>query len=280
MDIHLGVPGILTFPDIQTPLGRRVYGGHLRGVGGTGFRRFRMYGMYCLVLLLGNTGGRFLDKLGTNRRLKAGDIIVLFPNIPHQYGPETGDSWEEVFIAFEGAAFDGWTAHGLDPAQPVWSLPQPEQWAARWFELLKPATCRSDSYHNAADIHSLLTDAIASRQANGTAPPWLESACQALAAGAAAPPLEEVARLSGVGYEKFRKTFKALEGESPRQYRNRMRATQATLMLQRTDLTLENIAKSLGYCDAFHFSKSFKAHHGCSPREFRRRNNETGGRRK
>ena len=37
----------------------------------------------------------------------AGDLLVVFPEHPHQYGPEAGNEWDEVFIAFKGADFEG-----------------------------------------------------------------------------------------------------------------------------------------------------------------------------
>lgn len=269
MDLHLGVPGILSFCDANSPIGSRIYGGHLRDIGGTGFSRFRIYGMYALILLLGSSRGRFKDKLGTNRRIEAGDLIVVFPDMPHQYGPEPGDSWEEVFIAFEGAAFEGWTAHGLDPAHPVWKLDPLSEWSHRFFELLTPAASGTDSCRIAAAIHCLIADAIAAKSTTASGPPWLETVCQALAAGAAAPSLVETARMSGLGYESFRKAFKSATGESPVRFRSRMRISQAKMLLQRTDLSLEAIAHSLGYCDAFHLSKAFKKETGSSPRDFR-----------
>ena len=71
--------------------------------------------------------------------------------------------------------------------------------------------------------------------------------------------------------ERFRKAFKTATGESPAVFRRRRRLEQAALMLQRPDLKLDLIARSLGFYDAFHLSKAFKAETGDSPEAFRRR---------
>ena len=128
--------GITSLSGPLTPIGNAEFGGRLRGTNGTGFSQFRVYGMHALVLLL-QGGGRFRDRLRTDRRLSAGDLIVVFPEHPHQYGPEAGDEWDEVFIAFKGSAFEGWRSHGLDPAHPVWHLDPVEPIAERIFEILR-----------------------------------------------------------------------------------------------------------------------------------------------
>ncbi len=104
--------GIVPLSGPPNPIGNAEFGGRLRGTAGTGFSQFRIYGMYALVLLL-DGGGRYRDRRGMDLRLSPGDLVVVFPEHPHQYGPEPGDDWDEVFIAFKGAAFEGWRAHGL-----------------------------------------------------------------------------------------------------------------------------------------------------------------------
>lgn len=259
--------GIIPLSGPITPIGNSVFGGRLRDTTGTGFGQFRVYGMYALVLLL-NGGGRYRDRRGIDRRLSAGDLLVVFPEHPHQYGPEAGDVWDEVFIAFKGAAFEGWRAGGLDPVNPVWKLPDPDVWARRFFETLRmPVASLAQSTQVAAAIHQMVADALAMR------PPgredWLEKARQLLGGGVDAPDLPTIASAAGMSYERFRKAFKAATGETPAGFRRRSRLAQAALMLQRPDLTLEMIAESLGFCDGFHLSKAFKTEHGQSPAVFR-----------
>lgn len=260
--------GIIPLSGPNTPIGNAEFGGRLSGTTGTGFSQFRVYGMYALVFLL-KGGGRYRDRRGIDRRLSAGDLVVVFPEHPHQYGPEAGDVWDEVFIAFKGAAFEGWRAHGLDPANPVWRLEdQASNWR-RFFEILRmPVASLAQSTAVATAIHRLIADALAQR------PPgredWLEKARQLLGGGSEAPTMQEIAAALGMSHDHFRKAFKAATCESPSTFRRRRRLAQASLMLQRSDLKLDMIAESLGFCDGFHLSKAFKAEYGIPPSLFRR----------
>lgn len=263
VDAQQEISGIVSLGGPLTPIGSVKFGGCLTGASGTGFTRYRVYGMYALVFLR-QGGGRYRDRRGADRRLKAGDLIIVFPELPHQYGPEAGDVWDEVFLSFEGPAFEGWRAHGLDPAHPVWALEPHDTWARRFSEVLElPVATRSESCAAAAAVHRLIADALAARPA--AAADWLEPARQALSGGAGAPSLPEIAAKAGLGYETFRKVFKSATGEAPARYRRRQRLAQAALMMQRADLSLEMIAAALGFYDAFHLSKAFKQEHGHSP---------------
>lgn len=225
--------------------------------------------MYALVLLL-KGGGRYRDRRGMDRRLSAGDLVVVFPEHPHQYGPEAGDVWDEVFIAFHGAAFEGWRSHGLGPENAVWRLSDWNQNAARIFEILRmPVATLAESTAVAAAIHGLIGSMLESRPPGEEA--WLETARQLLAGGGEAPTSQDIAAELGMSYDHFRKVFKTATGETPAGFRRRRRLAQAALMLQRPDLKLDMIAESLGFCDGFHLSKAFKAEFGHSPAAFRLR---------
>lgn len=260
--------GVVSLSGPLTTIGNAVFGGRLAGTVGTGFTQYRVYGMYALVLLL-KGGGRYRDRRGTDQRLTPGDIWVVFPENPHQYGPESGDEWDEVFLAFQGAAFEGWRANGLVPSQPIRRWPDVAVMAQRFFDILRmPCATLADATAIAAAIHQILADIVEHSQTAEEG--WLEKSRQLLSGGADAPDLPEIALAVGMSYEKFRKAFKAAVGESPAAFRRRQRLTQATLMLQRSDLSLDLIADSLGFCDAFHLSKAFKSLLGKSPTEYRR----------
>lgn len=267
METDLGQRGIVSLSGPQTPIGNAEFGGRLQGTAGTGFSQYRVYGMYALVFVI-DGGGRYRDRRGCDRRLRSGDLLVVFPEHAHQYGPESGDSWDEVFIAFQGAAFDGWRPRGLEPSTPVWHLGDPGLWTDRFLSLLAmPCTSLQQSTALAASIHELISTVLSLRPA--TRQGWLEAAMQQLTGGAGAPKPSEIAAATGMSPDHFRKTFKAATGESPSVFRRRRRLAQAALMLQRVDLTLDLIAESLGFSDGFHLSKAFKTEFGIPPETYR-----------
>ena len=76
-------PGIIPLSGPKSPIGNAEFGGRLCGTTGTGFSQFRVYGMYALVLLV-DGAGLYRDRRGFARRLTAGDLLVVFPEHPHQ----------------------------------------------------------------------------------------------------------------------------------------------------------------------------------------------------
>ncbi len=78
-----------------------------------------------------------------------------------------------------------------------------------------------------------------------------------------------VARAAGISASRFSELFKAQVGQSPRQYWERDRLEHARELLERTDLTVGEIADATGFSDPFYFSTRFRAIVGRSPRAHR-----------
>ena len=65
--------------------------------------------------------------------------------------------------------------------------------------------------------------------------------------------------------------FKNEVGDTPINYLISLRMKEAEqLLLAQPDASVQDIAKSVGYEDAYHFSKVFKKHFGISPSNFRK----------
>lgn len=261
---------LFSFPDIETPLGRLHFGGMLRGGIGTGLRGYRQYGMYAVVLVQAGEG-IYRDATGAEIPLVAGDVIIVFPELPHHYGPLPGGRWDEAFVAFSGAAFDAWRAHGLDPAHPVWPVGSVKSETARLLCILEnKIETPGEMCRAAARVHELLADWLARRPSTSRAPGWLEPARRALASAQERKSTAEIARQCGLHPDAFRRAFRQLTGETPSSFRRNQRLALARDFLRRRDLTLGRIAEVLGFFDAFHFSKLFKKRYGISPALFRK----------
>jgi AraC-like DNA-binding protein len=78
-----------------------------------------------------------------------------------------------------------------------------------------------------------------------------------------------LATRAGVSRALFAKRFTELMGRPPLAYLTECRMADAEALLSDTDLSIAQIARSVGYADAFGFSAAFKRHRGLSPSTFR-----------
>jgi transcriptional regulator GlxA family with amidase domain len=67
------------------------------------------------------------------------------------------------------------------------------------------------------------------------------------------------------------RAFDATLGTSPMAYLRQMRVERMARLLDSTDLSVTEAARSVGWKNQFHASQCFHAHYGISPTEFRRR---------
>lgn len=78
--------------------------------------------------------------------------------------------------------------------------------------------------------------------------------------------LERIALLSGT---KLKKCFKLKTGLTITEYIQRKRIDMAEIILASTDLSVKNVAESVGYSSHSRFSKLYKRYKGISPSEIR-----------
>lgn len=81
--------------------------------------------------------------------------------------------------------------------------------------------------------------------------------------------LSEIAAKCGVSDCYFRRLFRQYSGESPIEFRQRLRIERAKqLLLSDEQYTVSEVAQELGFSDVYHFSKTFKKYCGESPKKF------------
>ena len=81
--------------------------------------------------------------------------------------------------------------------------------------------------------------------------------------------VEYLASELGISTVHLRRIFSSFSEISPIKYINNIRFEQAKMLLLSSNLTVGEIAISVGFSDPFHFSKVFKASVGIAPSEYR-----------
>ena len=108
--------------------------------------------------------------------------------------------------------------------------------------------------------------------------PGLGEALSAIHAEPARPwTLESLARKAAMGRTTFAQQFREVVGTPPHQYLVHWRMQHARRLLSESSLSIERIARRLGYESAASFSRVFKKVVGLPPGAYRRRGGVDGG---
>lgn len=257
-------------PDLGS-LGAIGLAGTIRNSPGVGFRPFRVLGSYAIVLVV-EGGGFYQDANGFRDEVTAGDMLILFPELAHNYGPRRQTRWSEIYAVFQGPLFDLLRTGGiLHPSRPKVRLPSLATGERQLRAIFATAgEARGGADRAVSHLAAWLTDLLAQDPDSKPTEPGLAQVRALLDANLESElDWNEISRRSGWSYETLRKRFSDVYGISPARYRFERRVEAAKSLLLDTRLANKEIAATLGFADEFHFSKRFKQAVGVSPREFR-----------
>ncbi len=126
-----------------------------------------------------------------------------------------------------------------------------------------------------ARAYSLLSEIIRALCAHARKNRHSDALSPALALADKAPPaslaVEDLIRASYLSPTRFRVLFRETMGMSPHEYLVKTTLESACRLLRGTDLSLSEIAESLGFASASYFGKYFRKYTGTSPGKWRRR---------
>ena len=263
---------------ISTPEGELQLAGALSDVPGLDPNSMRVLGSYSFIYMV-KAKGYYADAHGVRRNLRDGDLVVIFPELAHAYGPRVTQKWDQIYCVFNGAQFDFLRERGLlDPHHPVWHLEPVDYWRRRFEEVIG-----SEDWHTEVGakrvmgrfLHLIydMSAADAEGSARFARERWLEESQRLLAnrGDHGWPSPEEVAREVGLNYDNFRKQFSLKLGVSPGQFQKRKKIDRACAAIYQGSHGFKELADELAFCDVFHFSKTFKQVMGMSPSTFRKK---------
>lgn len=212
-----------------------------------------------------------------------GDVVIIRPGVPHDYGTaaaRSGEpgSWSLQFVHFHPRAeWLGW----LDWPQPLPGILRVRtsgETRRRIREALEAADTFGRSELRQATmfavnaVEAALLWCTTSDPGAGRLDPRVLAAMEDMASRLARPiAVADLARRAGLSSSRFAHLFTQQVGISPMRYLERQRMRLAEQLLDLTPRTVGEIARTVGFEDPLYFSSRFRAYAGMPPTAYRRR---------
>ncbi|MBD0382004.1 AraC family transcriptional regulator [Paenibacillus sedimenti] len=240
----------------------------------------KVYDYYLVHYILSGKG--IFSCHGQEHSLGAGDSFVIEPEQLISYVSDAADPWHYCWIAFTGPEADGLVAStGVNPLLPVIHTKRNRhipvlfrhiQQALRtrkanaqlkacgYLQLLLAEYCE---VLTASTLPGVVTEAESDR--------IVQQAIHYLSTQYAEPiTIELMAESLGYNRAYLSRMFKRHTKVTPVTFLLKLRVDKARLLLrERLELTIEQIAASVGFYDPLYFSKQFRRWYGVSPSEYR-----------
>jgi AraC-like DNA-binding protein len=232
-------------------------------------------GEYIIIYCLGGQG--WFECQGQHRTITKGEVLIVFPGVPHAYGANKQDPWTIQWAHFNGRlAPDLLALANIFLDQPVVSIGERLSIITLFSDILQQlqagfslhyliyaAACLRQilseialltAYSPPTDTKDLNAKKIISFMRNN-----LTESCT----------LDDFAGEACISRSHFARKFREKTGYSPIDYFIRLKIQKACELLETTDLKVGEISRSLGYRDQFYFSRIFKKIMETSPKAYR-----------
>ena len=148
---------------LRTAAGELRLAGALQNVTGLNPDAMRVLGNFALIYLVA-VDGYYCDANGVDRDLTSGDVVLIFPDVAHAYGPKRGGAWDQIYVVFDGPQFEFWRRCGLiSPGRPVWHVEPVDYWRRRLEEIFtaEPPHGEAAALRAMGRFLQLMTDMLA-----------------------------------------------------------------------------------------------------------------------
>lgn len=230
------------------------------------------------IIYISEGKGWFESSSCRRQEVKAGTVIMLFPDEWHTYEPDKETGWFEYWIGFKGEHIDGLIRKGFfSPKQPIFNLGYCSSIVNLYDDAINHAAQEKRAYQQIVSSivlyilgtvyykyeNETFNDSFAANKINeAKAIMKQEIGCQL------SP--EKIAQNLGVSYSWFRKMFKLYTNTSPAQYQANLIVIKAKELLDITELNITEISYQLGFENVSQFSTFFRRKTGIPPLQYRK----------
>ena len=244
-----------------------------------GYGAYRPRGTLDWLAVYTIAGHGFYAHANGVQSLSAGDLFVVRPNTPQDYGAEPATQhWHNAWAHFvpRGEMFDWIDWPTIAPGLMFVQLPPDlrDDVLDQFREMIRfhhRGTGRSlELGLNALERALLRADECNPRSGLPRHDPRIRLAIDHLLAHLTdPPPLEALADIAGLSRSRFAKLFEQQVGDTPGRFLERHRLQRVKRLLEHTRHNLQDIADEMGFSSPFYLSLRFKHHFGLSPRDYR-----------
>lgn len=231
------------------------------------------------IIYITNGQGIFESESVKQIEVRAGTIILLFPNERHRYKPDSSTGWNEYWVGIKGDIVDNLRHSGyLNPEYPCLYIGFNESIFNIYNRIIEKTKEEKPGYqplisgavlHLIGSCHAAMKQSAAENKEEETIINQSRLLFRSNISNSYSP--QQAAQDLNVGYSWFRKLFKNYTGLSPGQYYLQLKIEKAKEMLCNSNTPIKEISIDLNFDSSFYFSKIFKEKTGLKPTEYRKR---------
>jgi AraC-like DNA-binding protein len=223
------------------------------------------------------SGCGHLDIGGRTHRIGPGQAFMVDIPGKHRYYwlPGSGE-WEFYFVLFRPDGLETLWKDAVSRLGTVADFPPQSGVVRALKEMFLEASANriTDSYAASSLVYRFMMELLRfsdiGRRELKTWPEPVRQAAELMdTAAACGLTVGDIARETGVSKFHFTRMFTKATGQTPVNYMTRIRMERAVELLRGTELSVEDIARQIGYSSGSYFSKVFRERVGFSPSEFR-----------
>lgn len=209
-----------------------------------------------------NTGGE--------RSSRKGDLTLLRPEKPHEYGTQKGHTWQFVWVHFPPI----FTETNLLPDETLFTVNiESESIRERIYQafirILEDSRERGEYWYElcCSSLREILL--IMAQKTSNKVDARIEEVLHLLSQQMRHPiRIEQLAQAVGLSPSRLSHLFKSSTGKSIIDTLNQMRIQQAVLLLAHTDRNASEVCYDVGFQNYNHFTNQFRKWHGMNPSDY------------
>jgi AraC-like DNA-binding protein len=232
------------------------------------------------ILYISKGHGIFESEITGVRKINAGDIFILFPNVWHRFKPTFNVGWDEYWVEFDGEIIQNFRKKEfLNPENPVITIGLHDEVVDNFLKIINLLQEERPGFQFIASgiLIQILGQIFATKKyqlfEGKDIENQIKQAKLMILENMHTVILQEnIADKIGMGYSLYRKKFKEYTGISPAQYQINLRINKAKDLLITSNQPLKEIAHRLGFESIDYFFRLFKQKTEFTPSEYREKN--------